>query len=86
MSCACLLSLRGRLRLLGFGCLRACIWFGRGISRGRFSRICFSDLRLVARVDAERGERGLGGNERHAAVLFIVTPDGVIALGASLFD
>ena len=47
----------------------------RLILRGRFLRI-----------DAERGECGLGGDERHPAALFVVPPDGVIALGADLLD
>ena len=47
----------------------------RFILRGRFLRI-----------DAERGEGGLGGDERHAAAFFVVPPDGVITLGADLLD
>jgi hypothetical protein len=41
---------------------------------------------LVALVDAERSEGSLGGNERHAAALLVMPPDGVVALGAHLFD
>jgi hypothetical protein len=40
---------------------------------------------LVALVDAERSEGSLGGNERHAAALLVMPPDGVVALGAHLF-
>ena len=76
----------GRLRLLGFGCLRARIRFGLDLGRCRICRIGFSIFRLVARIDAERGECGLGGNERHATALLVMPPDGVVVLGAHLFD
>ncbi|MGA7425886.1 MAG: hypothetical protein WBX07_04680, partial [Rhodoplanes sp.] len=50
------------------------------------SRVCFSVFILVARINAEWGEGGLGGDERYAATLLVVPPDGVIALGADFVD
>src|SRR6266567_4842379 len=72
--------LAGRLRPLGFGFLRARIRFGLDVGRCLICGIGNRIFRLVAQVDAERGECGLGGNERHAAALLVVPPDGGVAL------
>ena len=52
----------------------------------QFSQDAFIVVILIVRIDAERGEGGLGGDERHAATLLVMPPDGVVALGADLLD
>ena len=46
----------------------------------------FSISPRVLRVDAEHRECGRRGDERHAAALFVMPRDSVIALGADLLD
>ena len=62
------------------------IRFGLNVGRCLICRIGLSIFRLVAGIDPEHGERGLGSNERHATALLVMPPDGVVAFGAHLFD
>ena len=84
MSCACLLSARGRS-----GAARgARLDRARGVRHvGRFAGALRLFLRRsFPRIDSRRSESGIGGDERDAAAIVVVPPDGVIALGADLLN